>query len=200
MNCTPDTISRDTTGTAPGRVSYGSIFWTFFRIGLFTLGGGLVMLTVMRHELVLRRRWVDEDDFLGETSVATLVPGVIAVNMAFLQGRRLRGAAGSAAAILGTVLPSFCIILLVAWVASPFFSNPRVAAFLRGCAIAVAGQLTFTSYIFARKYLRRWRNVIVCAVGLIMTAVLGLHPVWAVLTAGALGYCITDNRPDSRTG
>ena len=75
------------------------IFWTFFRIGLFTFGGGLAMTTVMRHELVLKRRWIKEESFLAELSTATLVPGAIAVNMAYLQGRRLRGTAGAMAAI-----------------------------------------------------------------------------------------------------
>ena len=56
-----------------------------------TLGGGLAMATVMRHELVLKRQWLNDDDFMAEMSLATLVPGAIAVNVAYLQGRHLRG-------------------------------------------------------------------------------------------------------------
>ena len=90
------------------------------------------MATVMRHELVLQRQWLDDDDFMAEMSLATLVPGAIAVNVAYLQGRRLRGKVGAATAVFGTVLPAFGLILLVAWVALPYFSHPQVAAFLRG--------------------------------------------------------------------
>lgn len=165
-----------------------SIFFTFFRIGLFTLGGGLAMATVMRHELVLKRKWLEDHDFMDAFSLATLVPGVIAVNMAYLQGRRLRGKAGSAVAIIGTILPSFFVILLIALFALPWFRHPVVAAFLRGCAIAVAGQLAFAGYVFGRRRLRSWRNGVVCLVALALAVVPGAHPVWAVLVAGVLGY------------
>ena len=166
------------------------LFQTFFRIGLFTLGGGLAMATVMRHELVMRKRWLDDDDFLAEMATATVVPGAIAVNLAFLQGRRLRGTKGALAAVLGTILPSFCIILLVAWSISPLFSNPYVARFFQGCAIAVAGQLAFAGVSFGRKLLHGWPAFIVCAAGLLTVGVLRLHPVLAVLITGALGFCL----------
>ena len=171
-------------------VSYLNLFWTFFRIGLLTLGGGLAMATVMRHELVLQRQWLDDDDFMAEMSLATLVPGAIAVNVAYLQGRRLRGKVGAATAVFGTVLPAFGLILLVAWVALPYFSHPQVAASLRGCAIAVGGQLAFAGFIFGRRHLRNWQNAVVCAVGLVIVAGLRWHPVAAVLATGGLGYLL----------
>ncbi len=146
------------------------------------------MVSVMRHELVFKRRWIEEEDFLAEMSMATLVPGVIAVNVAFLQGRRMRGWRGALIAVLGTVLPSVCVILMVVWVALPFFAHPGVAAFLRGCALAVAGQLAFTSYLFARKYLMSLANVALCAVSFLMIVLLKLHPIWAVITAAGIGY------------
>jgi chromate transporter len=187
-------------GEAGSRFFLLEIFWTFFRIGLFTLGGGLAMAAVMRHELVLRRRWVKDDEFLGEMSVATAIPGIIAVNMAYLQGRRLCGRTGAAMAILGTILPSFFIILLIAWLGLPYFSHPWVAAFFKGAALAVVGQLAFVSFTFGRKLLTRWRNVIVCLVGLTLVAVVGTHPIWAILVAGGLGYWIgqTNEPPGQR--
>lgn len=171
-------------------VTYLILFWTFFRIGSLTLGGGLAMATVMRHELVLKRQWLTDDDFMAEMSLATLVPGAIAVNVAYLQGRRLRGNIGAATAVLATVLPAFGLILMVAWVALPYFNHPWVAAFLRGCAIAVGGQLAFAGLIFGRRYLRNWQNAVVCAVGLAIVAGLQWHPVAAVLATGGLGYLL----------
>jgi len=173
---------------ASSKKSYFNIFFVFFRIGLFTLGGGLAMAAVMRHELVLKRQWLADEEFMEEMSAATLIPGAIAVNMAFLQGRRMHGKCGALAAVFGTILPSFLIILLIALFAMPYFSQPKIKHFLRGCAIAVAGQLAFTCYIFARRYLRNWHNVIVCAAGFFVAAILKLHPVWAVLVAGGIGY------------
>ncbi len=184
----PDAVpSTDLVGCA-------SIFFTFFRIGLFTLGGGLAMATVMRHELVLKRKWLEDHDFMDAFSLATLVPGVIAVNMAYLQGRRLHGKAGSAVAIIGTILPSFFVILLIALFALPWFSHPVVAAFLRGCAIAVAGQLAFAGFVFGRRHLHTWRNGLVCLAALAVAVVPGVHPVFAVVVAGVLGYFLCVER------
>ncbi|MBW4655074.1 MAG: chromate transporter [Kaiparowitsia implicata GSE-PSE-MK54-09C] len=166
------------------------LFWTFFRIGSLTLGGGLAMATVMRHELVLKRQWLTDEDFMAEMSLATLVPGAIAVNVAYLQGRRLRGKAGAATAVFATVLPAFGLILLIANVALLYFNHLWVAAFLRGCAIAVGGQLAFAGFIFGRRYLRNWQNAVVCAVGLAIVAGLQWHPVAAVLATGGLGYLL----------
>lgn len=169
------------------------IFSTFFRIGMFTLGGGLAMATVIRHELVFNRGWIKDEDFLKEMSIATLVPGAIAINLAYLQGRRVRGLTGSLMAILGTVLPSFLIILGIALFAMPYFSNPYVEAFLRGCAVAVTAQIAFAAFIFARKHLRSLKNAIICLLGILLVVYLQFHPVWAVFCAGIAGYFVFED-------
>jgi chromate transporter len=181
-------------------ISLVKIFSAFFRIGLFTLGGGLAMSPVMRHELVIKRQWLKDSDFMSIMSLATVVPGAIAVNIAYLLGLRLRGKTGSAVAILGTVLPSFFVILFIAGFLLPFFNYPKVAAFFRGCAIAIVGQLAFAGLIFGRKLLRSWKHVIVCAFGLITVGVLGLHPVWGIVTAGAFGFWLCPEKDPKRAG
>ncbi len=150
------------------------------------------MATVVRHELVLNKQWIKDEDFLSEMSTATLVPGAIAVNIAYLQGRRLHGSLGAFMAVSGTVLPSFIIILMIALFAMPYFSNPKVENFLRGCAIAVAGQIAFAAYIFGRKRLKNIKGTIVCALGIFLVIYLNFHPVWAVLCAGFAGYFFCD--------
>jgi chromate transporter len=169
-------------------VSLVNIFGTFFWIGLFTLGGGLAMSPVMRHELVIKRKWIKDADFISIMSLATVVPGAIAVNIAYLLGRRLRGKAGSAVAVLGTILPSFFVILFIACFLLPFFEHPKVAAFLRGCAIAIVGQLAFAGFVFGRKLLHGWKPLAVCAAGVIIVGVLGMHPIWGIIAATVLGF------------
>jgi chromate transporter len=180
---------------AEPRVSRARLFWTFFRIGLLTFGGGVAMVSVMRYELVLRRRWLNEDDFVSVLSTATAVPGAIAVNMAFLQGRRFGGLWGAASAVLGTICPSFMVILLIVWFALPHFEHPTVAVFLKGCAIAVSGQIAFATYTFARRVPRDWHTALACVLGLgILLS--GLHPIWAVAGAAGLSYFL-QGRGDS---
>ena len=181
-------------------VSLVSIFGTFFRIGLFTLGGGLAMSPVMRHELVINRRWVKDADFMSVMSLATVVPGAVAVNIAYLLGRRLRGKIGSAVAILGTILPSFFVILLIAVFLLPFFNHPKVAAFFRGCAIAIVGQLAFAGFVFGKKLLRSWRHFTVCAAGVIAVGVLKMHPIWGIVTASVLGFWFCQGNKSQEVG
>jgi chromate transporter len=181
-------------------VSLFNIFSTFFRVGLFTLGGGLAMAPVIRHELVIRRKWVKNTDFMATMSLATVVPGAIAVNIAYLLGRRLRGKSGAAAAIFGTILPSFCIILLVATLLLPFFSYPKVAAFFRGCAVAIVAQLAFTGFIFGKKLLRSWKHFVVCGAGLIVVGVLGMHPLWGIVAASLFGFWLCPGNKSKKTG
>lgn len=180
------------------RISLVNLFWTFFRIGLLTFGGGVAMAAVMRYELVLKRRWLGEDDFVSAMSTATAVPGVIAVNLAFLQGQRFRGLPGAGAAILGTICPSFFVILLIVGFALPHFDHPTVAVFLKGCAIAVSGQIAFATYTFARRVRRNWRTGLACAVGLTVL-LLGLHPIWAVVAAAGLSYFLQEPTELSNT-
>lgn len=147
------------------------------------------MATVLRHELVLKRKWLTEKEFINMLSIATSVPGAIAVNLAFLEGRRLRGLPGGIAAAAGTMCPSIVIFLLIAKFAAPYFDRPAVAAFLKGCAAAVAGQIAFAAFAFARKLRHHWQNAAVCGLGLLMVA-MGLHPVWAIAATAAVGYLL----------
>lgn len=169
-------------------ISRVEIFWAFFRIGLFTFGGGLAMSPVIRHELVIKRRWIEDADFMSVMSLATVVPGAIAVNIAYLSGRRLRGKTGAAVAVLGTILPSFFVILLVAGFLFPFFEILWVRDFFRGCAIAIVGQLAFAGFIFGQKLIRGWTHFFVCAAGVIVVGVFGWHPILGIVTAGGLGF------------
>jgi len=166
------------------------LFWTFFRIGSLTLGGGLAMTMVMRHELVIKKEWLEDSDFCTIVALATSVPGVIAVNVAYLLGRRLGGWKGLILSVLGVVLPSFFIILLIVGMLLPYFYNPMVVNFLRGCAIAVAGQLAFASFVFSRRSIKKWHHLAVCAIGVLIVGVIGLHPVFALVAVSALGYCL----------
>ncbi|MFO8006727.1 MAG: chromate transporter [Candidatus Brocadiia bacterium] len=184
-------------GGDPRSVSYLRLFWIYFRIGLMTFGGGFAMATVLRHELVLKRKWLTDKQFVNALSAATAIPGAIAVNLAFVQGRRSHGMRGAITAAVGTMCPSVLVILLIARFGAPYFQHPIVAAFLKGCAIAVTGQIAFATFTFARRLRRHWQNVVVCGLALFVL-ILGAHPVWAVVVAAALGYLLMHERMTPR--
>lgn len=176
------------------KISLVSIFFIFFRVGLFTLGGGLAMAAVMRHELVQKRKWIADKEFTSEMSIATIIPGAIAVNLSYLQGKKLKGILGAFVAVAGTILPSVIIILIIRQFAMQYFDLPIVARFFKGCSIGVAGLLIYTGFTFSRRQLKSWRSFFVCGVGLIIAVGLDVHPVWAIVAAGISGYVLLGSK------
>jgi len=151
------------------------------------------MAAVLRHEIVLKRRWFSEKDFFNTLSTATSVPGAVAVNLAFLEGSRLRGLRGGIAAAAGQICPSIVVILFIARFAAPYFEQPVVSAFLKSAAVAVTGQIAFAAVTFARRLRPHWQNVVACGLGVAVVSI-GLHPVWAIVSAACAGYLMMRQR------
>jgi len=120
------------------------LFFTFFKIGLFTFGGGYAMISLVR-EQVLSHGWLTEEGLLNMIAVAESTPGPIAVNMATFVGSTQAGVLGSACATLGVVLPSFIIILLIAALIHNLMKYKGVQAFLSGVRPCVVGLILGTS-------------------------------------------------------
>lgn len=115
------------------------LFATFFKIGAFTFGGGWAMISIIEREIVDRHRWIDKTEFLDLLAVTQSLPGILAVNIAVAIGDRLRDMRGSVVAALGTILPSFLIILTVAVFLTPelITSDPTLSAIFKGIRPAV---------------------------------------------------------------
>ena len=106
------------------------LFYVFFKIGAFTLGSGLAMVPQIQKELVTKRRWLDEDEFIDILAVTQSAPGPIAVNLAVFLGLRIGGIKGLIATTFGSVLPSFMIILMIALLFQGIQNEPMfIAAF-----------------------------------------------------------------------
>ena len=90
---------------------YLEAFSIFFKIGAFTIGGGYAMVPLIENEIVTKRNWIAKDDFIDLLAISQSSPGILAVNISIFIGYRLRGIRGSIVTALGTILPSFLIIL-----------------------------------------------------------------------------------------
>ena len=114
-----------------------TIFLTFFKIGLFTFGGGYAMISVIENICVTRNRWITHEDLMNVTVIAESTPGPVAINCATFVGYRQKGLAGAVAATLGVVLPSFLIIWAISMFLDRFLEIAWVASAFRGIRIAV---------------------------------------------------------------
>lgn len=93
---------------------YLNAFCTFFKIGLFTIGGGYAMVPLIEEEVVNKKRWITQEEFIDLLAVSQSVPGVFAVNFSIFIGYKLRKFPGALSLALGAILPSFLIILSIA--------------------------------------------------------------------------------------
>lgn len=127
-----------------------NLFTTFFKIGAFTFGGGWAMISIIEREIVDKHHWLDRADFLDLLALAQSMPGILAVNIAVAVGDRLRSLRGSLCAALGTIAPSFLIILLIAMFLTPdlITGNPVLSAIFKGirpCVVALIVAPVITS-------------------------------------------------------
>ncbi len=129
---------------------YAEMFLTFLKIGAFTLGGGYAMIPLIQAEVVNKRRWIDEEEFLNMLALAQSAPGVMAANAAIFIGYKMRGWKGIVATLLGSILPSFVIILLIATVFTRFRELPAIEAIFKGIRPAVVALIAAPLYKMAK--------------------------------------------------
>ena len=112
-------------------ISLWEIFFIFAKIGAFTIGGGIPMIAAIKSELI-ERKWLKDEDFLDIITLAQTAPGLFAANIAILTGHKLRGTKGSIVATIGSCLPPFLIILLIAMFFTGFKDNEYVIRAFKG--------------------------------------------------------------------
>lgn len=127
------------------------LFWTYIKIGTFTIGGGYAMLPLIEREVVDKNHWLDGKEFLNMIALAQAAPGLIAVNSAIFIGHRLAGWKGVVACVLGATLPSIIMILLIAMYLTRFKDLPAVEAVFKGVRPAVVALIAATVIRLLRK-------------------------------------------------
>lgn len=160
---------------------YIQLFWTYLKIGTFTLGGGYVMLPMIECEVVQRKHWIDSEEFLNMIALAQAAPGLIAVNSAIFIGWRIGGWRGVIATVLGAVLPSFLIILAIAMLFQDYKDLPAIEAIFKGIRPAVVALIAAPLCRMAHSAKISWATAIVPIAGALLIWLVGLSPVWIIL-------------------
>lgn len=136
------------------------LFLTFAKIGAFTFGGGWAMISIMEKEIVNKNGWLAKEEFLDQLAVAQSMPGILAVNISVAVGDKIRGGIGSVCAALGTILPSFCIILAIAIFLTPDMikNNPVLSKVFMGIRPAVVALIIAPVFTTAKSAKISWRT------------------------------------------
>lgn len=168
---------------------YFDAFSIFFKIGAFTLGGGYAMVPLIEKEIVDKKQWVKKEDFLDLLAIAQSAPGIFAVNMAIFIGYRLRGFRGSVVTALGTVLPSFLIILSIAVFFHNFKEYEVVERIFKGIRPAVVALIAAPTFTMAKSAKISRYTLWIPVVSATLIWLLGFSPIWIIIIAGVGGYC-----------
>ena len=171
------------------KVSLWQIFAVFAKIGAFTIGGGYAMIPIIQDEMS-RRGWISDEELPDIVALSQSAPGVMAVNISIFAGYRLRGVKGSIAATLGSITPSFCIILAIAMLFTAFKDNPWVVKAFKGIRPVVIALIAVPMIRMARKCCKSWWAWLLAVGALLLVALLNVSPIYIILCVivTAFGY------------
>ena len=164
------------------------LFTTFFKIGLFSFGGGFAMIPLIQREVIERHKWISNKDFLDMLVLAQSTPGPIAVNTSVFVGYKTRGVAGAIAATIGTVLPSFIVILLLALFFAEVRDNRYVDAAFRAMRPAVVALIVAPLMGLVKGM--KWYLIAVSAAVAMMVWWFGVSPIYFIAAGVAVGVVI----------
>ena len=161
-------------------VSLWQIFLVFGKIGAFTIGGGIPMIAAIKSELV-RRKWLNDEDFLEIIALAQSAPGLFAANISILTGYKLRGTKGSIVATIGSCLPPFLIILMVAMFFTAFQENEYVLRAFKGIRPVVVALIGVPMIDMIKATKMRWWSWVIVVASMILVCFLKVSPIYILI-------------------
>ena len=164
------------------------LFSSFFKIGAFTLGGGYAMIPMIEAEVVDKHRWIEKEEFIDLIAIAQSCPGVFAINTSIFIGYKLKKMRGALCASLGTALPSFLIILLIAIFFHRFMEVSWIAAMFRGIRPAVVALIAVPTFNMAKSAGISLVNCWIPIASAVLIWLVGVNPIFILIAAGIGGY------------
>ena len=166
---------------------YWELFLVFFKIGAFTFGGGYAMIPLIRREVVEKKLWLDDNEFMDMLAIAQSMPGPISLNTALLVGNKRLGFKGSLFSGAGIILPSFIIILLIAIVFTQFKENPVIERIFKGIRPAVVALIAAPLLGLGKSAGVNLKNIWIPLTVALSVWLLKISPVYVILAAILLG-------------
>lgn len=168
-----------------------NLYFSFAKIGTFTIGGGLAMMPMMQAELIEKRKWITDEELIDYYAVGQSTPGIVAVNVATFVGYKQMGIIGGVFATLGMVTPSLVIIMILASLINSINDFPIIQKALKGINVAVAALLTSTIINFIKKTIKKFTNAIFMMISFLLVFVFKLPSFWIILFALLIGVVLT---------
>jgi chromate transporter len=191
--------NTSTTGRDERVATLWQLLVVFVKIGTFTIGGGYAMVPLIQREVVNRRKWITENEFVDLLALAQAAPGVLAMNVAVFVGYRTRGLKGVVSASLGSIVPSFVIILAIAMAFTKFQDNPVVESVFKGMRPAVVALVAVPIIQLMRTIKLTWKTAFIPVAALLLIVLAQVSPVWTVVGAATGGILWSALKPLAKT-
>lgn len=174
---------------------YLLLFLEFFKIGMFSFGGGLAMLPLIQ-EIVLKHNWISKAEFLDVVAISQVTPGPIAINAATFVGNKVKGIPGALIATFGCVLPSFIIILIISSVFYKFKNSEKKDYFFKGVKPVVLALIIFAGIIIAKPTFNganlatSIKAIIIFVLTFLGTQFVKINPVFFLILSAIIGLFV----------
>jgi chromate transporter len=174
------------------------LFGLFFKVGLFTFGGGYAMLPILERELVEKKKWLETEELLDYYAIGQCTPGIIAVNTATFVGYKKKGVLGGIAATAGVVMPSLILITVIAALLSNYAQIDVIRHAFAGIRVAVAALVFATIIDMFKKSVIDWLCLIIYVLSFVLSVFADISPVFVILAAALLGLLFGTRMKNSK--
>jgi chromate transporter len=167
------------------------LFVVFFKLGAFTIGGGIAMLPLLQNTLINEKKWFTKEEFMDIVAVCQSLPGVVAINMATYVGFKKKGLMGSIVSTFGVVIPSFTMILIIAKFITSLGDNRVLMGAMAGLRAAALGMVAVAMIQLMPAAVKNLWALLAAAAAFVLIAVLKVNTAYVILLFAALGIAVT---------
>jgi chromate transporter len=167
------------------------LFTVFFKLGAFTIGGGIAMLPLLQNTLINEKKWFTKEEFMDIVAVCQSLPGVVAINMATYVGYKKKGLIGSVVSTFGVTIPSFTMILIIARFITSLGDNGVLMGAMAGLRAAALGMVVVALIQLMPAAIKNKWAMLAAVVAFVLIAVLKVNTAYVILLFAVLGITVT---------
>ena len=167
------------------------LFIVFFKLGAFTIGGGIAMLPLLQNTLIEDKKWFSKEEFMDIVAVCQSLPGVVAINMATYVGFKKKGLIGSIVSTFGVTIPSFVMILIIAKFITSLGDNGVLMGAMAGLRAAALGMVVVALIQLMPAAIKNKWAMLAAAAAFVLIAVLRVNTAYVILLFAMLGIAVT---------
>ncbi len=167
-----------------------TLYFSFLKVGLFTIGGGYAMIPLMEAEVITVNQWLSPAEFLDVIAIAEMTPGPVSINAATFIGYKLAGVAGSLVASLGVITPSLVLLLLLSRILFRLIQKPGTEKILKGLRSAMIALILLASYSLGLTAVIDLPSALIFAVILIASLLYQISPIYYIGIGALMGLLL----------